>query len=76
MAQINYWRHGEIKTTIRKTFKLEFDRTNDAVESSNRTIDAVFQRHGNLSEQELNVVRTQLARKIDQYTKQFETIGK
>lgn len=73
---MNYWRHEGIKTTISNTFKLEFGRTNDAVESSNRTIDEVFERYGNLSEQELNIVRTQLARKIDQYTKQFETIGK
>jgi hypothetical protein len=73
---MNIWRKEGIEMTVRNTFKAEFNRTGEALEASNKTIDEVFAKFGNLSEQELNIVRNGLVRKIDQYTKQFETIGK
>lgn len=73
---MNVWRKADIEMATRDAIKCGLHVTKDLSEAINIAIDKLFERFGNLSEQELNIVRNVLAQKIDQYTKQFEMIGK
>ncbi|ALY08012.1 hypothetical protein EauS123_00013 [Exiguobacterium phage vB_EauS-123] len=70
------FRKQDIETATRNAIKEGFRQTKDHSIAINTAIDKVFERFGNLSEQELNIVRTVLARHIDRHTKQFQAVGK